>query len=845
MDLEAGQAVEVGRSHIIKRPRLTQLLDETKARIILLVAPAGYGKTTLAREWLADKPHAWYRGSPASADVAALALGLARAASTMLPAVGDRLRTRLRVSKGPNEEATRLADLLAEDLAPWPEDAVLAFDDYHFLCDSDEAELFFEAFVSSSDVRLAVATRTRPRWATARRAVYGEILEIGRNPLAMTLDEALAALSPRPGRDTDTLLALADGWPALIGVACLAFDTELPTHSVPEEIYEFFAEELYQAAGLPIRSALRLLALAPYVTLDIAEGVLGPDAEAVLTRGSELGFLDSRRGRFELHPLLRSFLVSKFQADVDDPHGAALGRLVHMLIGRKEWDAAFELAVLFTDECLLSDVLEASHSEMLDQGRLPTLSQWTAAAKARGWDSPVVDFVDAELAFRMGHFGKAEALARQAARRLPPNDKLTSESFWIAGASARLSSDDDKSLAYFTLAEETALNAAAAQRGVWGQFLSNDALERQDEAAALLTRFVHGSGNTVDDLLRAATGHFRMATLRGDISSSLEEHGELIHLAERARDPLVRSSFLVAYVWLLDLAGRYEEALKTLDTLREFIRESYLDFVDAWVLQLSSTALLGVRQFRSARSEIARCAQSGTSVPLIACSASWLLARLQLATNRPEAAAETLDRIFSTARQCRPALAEHLAWRSLVHAILGQTREASDLARRAESLSRRVEITALVPWIRAILVHGGTLANESASSAMEATLASGNIDSFVTVYRSCPDVLRSLASDDQYRDSLAIILESAHDGTLAKQVGIPVGGGGHAPSPKGLTTREREVLDLVSQGMMNKEIGRALFIEEGTVKTHMRSVYRKLGVRTRTEAALRAAELSD
>ena len=39
-----------GQSYIIKRPRLTKLLDESEARIILLCAPAGYGKTTLARE---------------------------------------------------------------------------------------------------------------------------------------------------------------------------------------------------------------------------------------------------------------------------------------------------------------------------------------------------------------------------------------------------------------------------------------------------------------------------------------------------------------------------------------------------------------------------------------------------------------------------------------------------------------------------------------------------------------------------------------------------------------------------------------------------------------------------
>jgi ATP/maltotriose-dependent transcriptional regulator MalT len=54
------------RRGIIKRPRLTRMLDESGARIILLVAPAGYGKTTLAHEWLEDKRATWYRGSHAS-----------------------------------------------------------------------------------------------------------------------------------------------------------------------------------------------------------------------------------------------------------------------------------------------------------------------------------------------------------------------------------------------------------------------------------------------------------------------------------------------------------------------------------------------------------------------------------------------------------------------------------------------------------------------------------------------------------------------------------------------------------------------------------------------------------
>ena len=74
------------RRHIIKRPRLTRLLDETTARIILLVAPAGYGKTTLAREWCETRSGTvWYQCTPASQDVAALAVGVADALRPLAP----------------------------------------------------------------------------------------------------------------------------------------------------------------------------------------------------------------------------------------------------------------------------------------------------------------------------------------------------------------------------------------------------------------------------------------------------------------------------------------------------------------------------------------------------------------------------------------------------------------------------------------------------------------------------------------------------------------------------------------------------------------------------------------
>ena len=57
-----------------------------------------------------------------------------------------------------------------------------------------------------------------------------------------------------------------------------------------------------------------------------------------------------------------------------------------------------------------------------------------------------------------------------------------------------------------------------------------------------------------------------------------------------------------------------------------------------------------------------------------------------------------------------------------------------------------------------------------------------------------------------------------------------------------LSPREAEVLDLLSLGYTNKEISNALFIAEVTVKVHVRQILKKLGVRSRTEAALAAVQ---
>lgn len=102
-----------------------------------------------------------------------------------------------------------------------------------------------------------------------------------------------------------------------------------------------------------------------------------------------------------------------------------------------------------------------------------------------------------------------------------------------------------------------------------------------------------------------------------------------------------------------------------------------------------------------------------------------------------------------------------------------------------------------------------------------------------------------LSDDDAVGEATAALvafeaLGAARDADAAaarlRELGVPVGRGGRAAHGE-LTRREREVLDLLGEGLSNRELAERLFLSRKTVERHVRNVLAKLGLRNRAEAA--------
>ncbi len=816
---------------------------------MLLVAPAGYGKTTLAREWLGgtDRRHAWYHATEASSDTAALALGLVAAVTAVLPHAGAQLRGRLKACADPTAQAASLAKDLATDLGSWPLDARLVIDDYHVLAESTAAETFVQTLVSETSVPFLIASRTRPAWVTAKNLLYGEVTELGRNVLAMTHAEAAQALS-HVHEDMPGLVSLAEGWPAVIGLAALLpspFRSE--GSEVPETLHEYFAEELYHGLPEDLRWNLSQLSIAPVLHERLGRALFARRSQIVLNEGHRSGFLTKDGQSYEMHPLLRRFLrakLSEFDPERVEQTAKTIG---HSYADARQWDEAASVAAEFGLVELMLRVLEEALDVVLSEGRLTTLNRWLEIAQAAAPTAPIVRLAAIEVTFRTGDWVAAGARARQLANSIPEDDVLACRIYLRAGQIAHLDDRLDEALQLLTAAKATAHTPMDLRRALWSRFVTLTDLEQRDQAAETLRELDELRPLGVDDLLRASQGHLHFAIRWGGLREALEHLAEPLDLVEHSTDPIVRTGFLQTYGIALGLSARYREsrdiALRQMEEAQRF----KLEWVLPHALEMQAIADFGLRDFRSALKSLARAGRLATEQGNIhsQVNVAVLTARVHLCRGAPDRAVEVLD-----ARELpftSPGMeGDYLATHGFALACCGRIEEAKHLLDASETVTSHLEARVLREFAKAVLSQfehsGSTIDSDLLTNALRATEETGNFDAFVCAYRAFPTLLLTLPEVTSLDTRAFSDLVQSLDRGLAETLGLKSSDRDIRDTTEPLTAREREVLDLVRQGLTNREIARTLWIAESTVKVHVHHVFEKLGVRSRTEAAALSQE---
>ena len=822
------------------------MLDVSSAQVRLLVAPAGYGKTTLAREWLAGplRRDAWYRGEASSADVAALAVGIAEAVGEIVAHAGKRMRDRIGTTGNAQDEVEILAELFAEDVQQWPLDAWLVFDDYQFAANSVASEQFVDLLTQLTPVQLLITSRRRPSWATARRILYGEIQEIDRRALAMEDCEAEAVLRGKT-RSIDELLVRARGWPAVIGLAALAKEFHLPSETLPATLHTYFAEEVFQAADTRTRHELGALAIAPSISHQLISALLGDErADQVVKIGIGLGILTDRGDDvLTFHPLIRDFLLQHYPGE--QCHSATPTRIGDYLLSREQWDDAFEVACRASLIALAERTIEDGLDPMLSRGRLATIQRWIDFAVNAHLKSPIVDLAEAEVAFREGQHERAYALADQAANLFRDRPNLAARAHVRAGHSALLASREKSGLEHFRLAHTLARTAEQRREALVGLYFAASELDEPDATDALEQLECLGD-DTPDGVLRLEALRLTRATRVGGIREALHSALPKVHLADRATDPLGLTAFLHMLTTTQNLAAHYEDALDLAELQLITAREHRLDLPIVHANLNRAISYFGVRSFqRSARAldEVRRFLSTSGDMYLEA-AMRLIECRTLVATQRfSEAAKRTADQGEQISSP--PLRAEYLGLRALALACDGKSHQAQALTDAAQvTFPSSIEVRVLAPCVQAIII--GKRKKEvvdqlSATKAWSAARETGNFDSLVCSYRAEPRLLAALHCVEPQGIELADLLSRSHDERLAYRFGIQTRRR-ELRRIEPLTARETEVLHELEEGYTNREIAQSLFISETTVKAHLRHVYGKLGVRTRAELLARLAK---
>jgi DNA-binding CsgD family transcriptional regulator len=475
--------------------------------------------------------------------------------------------------------------------------------------------------------------------------------------------------------------------------------------------------------------------------------------------------------------------------------------------------------------------------DLLSSGRSATLRSWLGDTVAT---HPALLLASAELAFREGKFYEAEALAAHAANDLNPDTERSARAAFVAGRAAHIASREAQARGYFETAQSTTSDDDLRWRATLGALVA--AIELEDPLAEELLKSL-ATARPLDPAAEVAVADRHLAyETRFSQPVDLHRGRAALQLLRFVRDPVARTSFRNILGYALASTAHWDEAAALTDDQLRDVERCRLDFVVPYALMLHAMVATGRRDYDVCAARLAGAeAHARKTADLAAVQmVTALRGRALIAQGLFEDAVVQSDVDMSSVT--RSVRGELLGVKALALAASGHVERATKLADTSLEASLGIETvinSRCALAVAALTRRRHRVALEHAEVALERAVVTGMIESFICAYRGCPQLIVCLLERRELHEPLMLVLHRAGDAQLAASAGLRPG----ENSVLALSPREKEVLALIAQGLSNAAIGKALFISPVTVKVHVRHIFDKLGVRSRAEAALRAAQL--
>jgi len=873
------QAMPRLRPDRVRRARLVERLERGSAgRLVVVEAPAGFGKTTLVADWLAatGRPYAWLTVERGLEGPDAFLAGLEAAVDRALGLDG-------RCAQAATREGILLS--MASRIAESGRGLVVVVDDFHRAEAQGSGSVVARlAELLPEGSCLVVASRSGPDFPKARMRAKGELEEIGADELRFTPAEARELLARAASReeqprlsdeDAAILEARTEGWIAGLQLALLALRDGRDPRAFVEafggttrSVYDFLTEEAIDSLLPETLDFLTAVSVADSFCPSLADVLAGAahgdapgGAAAILPRLERdclfLAPLDDERCWYRLHTLFREALLSRLRASRPGLERELRREASRWLEENGRPAEALRQAALAGDAARTAALAEGFALAALERGdigeiraALAALPPQEAEAAVAVSDGPWLRLAAAWAAAYAGELGEAKAAADSAsvmagvaptaltgvAETAPPDEarRIAGHAEAVRAYVAWQEAESRTAVELAAHALELLPERDAMARGHAEMTLGGASylLARDDDARAALRRAMDLAGGrgilhvrylaaaclasqslSLGDLdgakalcvaTAAEPGAAEVPAL-GDVLVSLsrvhwerDEIDEALEAARRGLELCLRwghaDSLVTAYIALaeaLSAAGEDDSALALLGRARR------LEQVSAWHKLNLDEAAASIEILRGNwRGAEAFCA---SPQPIGTFEGSFTQAAYLIARKKPAQALPLLD--YCRERAERRGLATRRVETYLLYA----------LARRA-----RGERAAALDAMRV---------------AVEAAAPMGAVRRFARRGNAALELLEQLKEErrDAFLEGLIGALREYESR------------GGRAQGS--LSSREIEILRLMADGRTAEEAADRLCVAPSTVRSHVKSIYAKLGAHRRLEAIRRAREL--